>query len=79
MPRASPSPAPAAPAGPAGGLHAARGGASRRPRVGWFIPSFHAADIPAIRDVAARHQSLSRQIGIARDAGLKVLTVGNGA
>ena len=79
MPRASPSPAPAAPAGPAGGLHAARGGASRRPRVGWFIPSFHAADIPAIRDVAARHQSLSRQIGIALDAGLKVLTVGNGA
>ena len=29
--------------------------------------------------MAASHQSLSRQIGIALDAGLKVLTVGNGA
>ena len=49
------------------------------PALAWFIPSFHAADIPAIRDVAARHRALSRQIGIALDAGHKVLTVGNGA
>ncbi|MBV7428698.1 MULTISPECIES: GlxA family transcriptional regulator [unclassified Acidovorax] len=44
-----------------------------------FIPSFHAADIPAIRAVAARHRALSRQLGIALDAGQKLLTVGNGA
>jgi transcriptional regulator GlxA family with amidase domain len=49
------------------------------PAQAWFIPSFHAADIPAIRDLAARHRALSRQIGIALDAGHKVLTVGNGA
>lgn len=49
------------------------------PAFAWFIPSFHAADIPAIRSVAARHHALSRQIGIALDAGQKVLTVGNGA
>ena len=49
------------------------------PAQAWFIPSFHAADIPAIRDVASRHRALSRQIGIALDAGHKVLTVGNGA
>jgi len=49
------------------------------PALAWFIPSFHAADIPAIRDVASRHRALSRQIGIALDAGHKVLTVGNGA
>ena len=44
-----------------------------------FIPSFHAPDIPAIRAVAARHQALSRQLGIALDAGQKLLTMGNGA
>lgn len=55
---------PAAPSGPAGAL---------------FIPSFHAPDIPAIRAVAARHEALSRQLGIALDAGQRLLTVGNGA
>ena len=30
-----------------------------------LIPSFHAPDIPGIRAVAARHQALSRQLGIA--------------
>ena len=44
-----------------------------------LIPSFHAPDIPGIRAVAARHQALSRQLGIALDAGQKLLTVGNGA
>ena len=44
-----------------------------------FIPSFHAADIPAIRSVVARNQPLVRQIGIALDAGQKVFTLGNGA
>ena len=44
-----------------------------------FIPSFHAPDIPAIRAVASRHRALSRQVGIALDAGQKLLTVGNGA
>ena len=44
-----------------------------------LIPSFHAPDIPAIRAVAARHRALSRQLGIALDAGQKLLTVGNGA
>lgn len=44
-----------------------------------FIPSFHATDIPAIRQVAARHPGLTRQIGIAVDAGQKLVTMGNGA
>jgi len=44
-----------------------------------FIPSIHAADIPAIRAVAGRHRPLSRQLAIAVDAGQKLLTVGNGA
>ncbi len=44
-----------------------------------FISSIHAADIPAIRAVASRHRALSRQLGIAIDAGQKVLTVGSGA
>lgn len=44
-----------------------------------FIPSIHAADIPAIRTVANRNRALSRQLGIAIDAGQKLLTVGNGA
>lgn len=44
-----------------------------------FIPPIHAPDIPAIRTVAARHQALSRQLGIALDAGHRLLTVGNGA
>lgn len=44
-----------------------------------FVPSFHAADIPAIRGVVARNRPLVRQIGIALDAGQKVLTLGNGA
>ena len=44
-----------------------------------FIPSIHAPDIPAIRAVAGRHQALSRQLGIALDAGQRLLTVGNGA
>ena len=44
-----------------------------------FIPSFHAPDIPAIRAVAGRHRALSRQVGIALDAGQTLLTVGNGA
>lgn len=44
-----------------------------------FIPSFHAADIPAIRQVVARHPGLVRQIGVAVDAGQTVLTVGSGA
>src|SRR3989344_227777 len=41
-----------------------------------FIPSFHAADIPAIRSVVARNQPLVRQIGIALDAGQKVFALG---
>lgn len=44
-----------------------------------FLPSVHAPDIPAIRTVAARHHTLSRQVGIALDAGHRLLTVGNGA
>ncbi|MCE1191172.1 MAG: helix-turn-helix domain-containing protein [Acidovorax sp.] len=44
-----------------------------------FLPSFHATDIPAIRAVAARHSALSRQVGIALDAGHPLLTLGNGA
>ncbi len=44
-----------------------------------FIPSFHAADIPAIRQAVARHPALVRQIGIAVDAGQKLVTLGNGA
>ncbi|KRD16753.1 AraC family transcriptional regulator [Acidovorax sp. Root275] len=44
-----------------------------------FIASIHAADIPSIRTVAGRHGALSRQLGIALDAGQKLLTVGNGA
>ena len=44
-----------------------------------FIPSLHAADIPAIRQVVARHPALTRQIGIAVDAGQKLVTLGNGA
>src|SRR3989344_2156723 len=42
-----------------------------------FIPSFHAADIPAIRSVVARNQPLVRQIGIALDAGQKVFCLVN--
>ncbi|WP_232727872.1 GlxA family transcriptional regulator [Acidovorax sp. 69] len=53
--------------------------ATEGPAFAWFIPSFHAADIPAIRSVATRHRALSRRIGIALDAGQKVLTLGNGA
>lgn len=44
-----------------------------------FIPSFLAADIPAIRQVVARHPALVRQVGIAVDAGQKLLTMGDGA
>ena len=44
-----------------------------------FIPSFHAPDIPAIRTVAGRYRTLSRQLGIALDAGQTLITVGNGA
>lgn len=44
-----------------------------------FIPSFHAADIPATRAVATRYPALARRIGIALDAGQKLLTLGNGA
>lgn len=44
-----------------------------------FLPSVHAPDIPAIRAVAARHRALSRQLGIALDAGHRLLTVGSGA
>jgi transcriptional regulator GlxA family with amidase domain len=44
-----------------------------------FLPSFHAADIPGIRNVASGHQRLSRQVGMALDQGQRVLTVGNGA
>jgi transcriptional regulator GlxA family with amidase domain len=44
-----------------------------------FLPSFHATDIPAIRQVADRHLPLARRIGVALDAGLKLLTMGNGA
>lgn len=44
-----------------------------------FVPSFHAADIPAIRQVVERHPALVRQIGIAVDTGCRLLTVGNGA
>jgi len=53
--------------------------AARPPAQALFVPSFHAPDIPAIRAVAARHAALSRQLGIALDAGQKLLTVGNGA
>jgi transcriptional regulator GlxA family with amidase domain len=53
--------------------------AARAPAQALFIASLHAADIPAIRTVAAKHRSLSRQLGIAVDAGQKLLTVGNGA
>lgn len=52
---------------------------AQSPPFAWFIPSLHAADIPAIRNAVARHPTLARQIGIALDAGQKVLTVGNGA
>eukprot|EP01036_Dinobryon_divergens_P047254 gene47254-63321_t len=55
------------------------GAAAHAPAQALLIPSFHAPDIPAIRTVAARHQALSRQLGIALDAGQKLLTVGNGA
>ena len=44
-----------------------------------FIPPIHAADIPAIRAVAERHRALSRQLGIALDAGQRLITVGSGA
>ncbi|MDP4072840.1 GlxA family transcriptional regulator [Acidovorax sp. A1169] len=44
-----------------------------------FIASFLAADIPAIRQVVARHPALVRQVGIAVDAGQKLLTMGDGA
>lgn len=44
-----------------------------------FIPSFHAADIPAIRSVVAGNRPLVRHVGIALDAGQKVFTLGNGA
>lgn len=44
-----------------------------------FMPSFLAPDIPAIRTVVDRHRALSRQLGIALDAGQTVITVGNGA
>ena len=44
-----------------------------------FIPSIHAADIPAIRAVAGRHRALSRQLGVALDAGQRLITVGSGA
>jgi len=44
-----------------------------------FIPSFHTADIPAIRNAVARNGPLVRHIGIALDAGQKVFTLGNGA
>ena len=49
------------------------------PAYALFLPSFHAADIPSIRSVADRTRSLSRQVGIALDAGQKLLTLGNGA
>lgn len=49
------------------------------PPAALFIPSFHAADIPAIRSVVARNRPLVRQIGVALDAGQKVFTIGNGA
>lgn len=44
-----------------------------------FIPSFHAADIPAIRTVVAHNRPLTRQISMALDAGQRLLTQGNGA
>ena len=44
-----------------------------------FIASFLAADIPAIRQVVARHPALVQQVGIAVDAGQKLLTMGDGA
>lgn len=44
-----------------------------------FIPSFHAADIPAVRTVVERNRQLTRQIGMALDAGQRLLTQGNGA
>jgi len=50
-----------------------------RPPCALFIPSFHAADIPAIRTVVMGNRPLARQIGIALDAGQHVLTQGNGA
>lgn len=53
--------------------------ADRAPAQALFIPSFHAPDIPAIRAVAGRYGALSRQLGIAVDAGCRLVTVGNGA
>lgn len=44
-----------------------------------FIPSFHATDIPAIRTLVARNLPLTRQIGMALDAGQRLFTQGNGA
>lgn len=44
-----------------------------------FISSFLAADIPAIRQVVARNPALVRHVGIAVDAGQKLLTMGDGA
>ncbi|MFN4119579.1 GlxA family transcriptional regulator [Acidovorax sp.] len=44
-----------------------------------FLPSFHAADIPAIRAVAGRNQAMSRQVGQVLDSGRPVLTLGNAA
>ena len=49
------------------------------PAQAMLIPSVHAADIPAIRAILARHPALVRQIGVALDGGQKLLTVGNGA
>jgi transcriptional regulator GlxA family with amidase domain len=74
----TPEPAPAR-----GAMQATAAGASRPwagpPAGAVFIPSIHAPDIPAIRAVAQRHRALSRQLGIALDAGQRVITVGSGA
>lgn len=44
-----------------------------------FIPPLHTSDIQAIRAAADRYRPLSRRLGIALDAGQKLITVGNGA
>ncbi|ODS60658.1 MAG: AraC family transcriptional regulator [Acidovorax sp. SCN 65-108] len=58
---------------------ATQGAALKGPAHAVFMPSFHAADIPFIRNVSQQHQRLSRQVGVALDQGQKVLTLGNAA
>lgn len=67
------------PTGPGPLAAYAPGGDAQEPSHALFIPSIHAPDIPAIRSVAARHGALAQKIGVALDAGQKLLTVGNGA